>query len=165
MRNCRLGMRLTLRILVACRRHSAWHRRRQVGVDSDRQQYRLGVCSGCLGSGSRRRDVAGACDEPTLRRLARAWWRPVHVQQRRCEPNDGPELEVRLGSGGFVVGEVHQYCFHSPVNRGLFVQAELREQRVDVLLDGSFREHQRLGNAGVVLALRDFGQHIEFARA
>ena len=43
-------------------------------------------------------------------------------------------------------------------------QAELEEDRVDVLLDGALGEEQRLGDRGVALALGDLAEHLALAR-
>ena len=43
-------------------------------------------------------------------------------------------------------------------------EAELGEDRVDVLLDRALGQHQRLGDGGVALALRDLAEHLELAR-
>jgi len=51
-----------------------------------------------------------------------------------------------------------------PVHGRLLGEAELREDGVDVLLDRPSRQHQRVGDGGVVLAGRDLCQHLELPR-
>src|SRR5437868_841243 len=60
-----------------------------------------------------------------------------------------------------VVGrEVDEHRLDPTVTVGLFGQRELREQRVDVLLDCAFGEPERGRDPGVVPALRHLGEHL-----
>ena len=62
-----------------------------------------------------------------------------------------------------VLGQVEQDRFHPPVGLGLLREAELGEQRADVLLDRPLRQAQRGADGGVVLALGDLGEDLALA--
>src|SRR6476659_8553267 len=60
--------------------------------------------------------------------------------------------------------QVEQNRLHALVNVLLVGEVELREDRVDVLLDRALRQHQGVRDRGVVLALRHLAEHLPLAR-
>src|SRR5947209_6865748 len=60
--------------------------------------------------------------------------------------------------------QVDQGGLDPAMNRGLFAQSQLGEDRVDVLLDGPLRQEEGGRDGGVVLALCDLAQHLALPR-
>ena len=61
---------------------------------------------------------------------------------------------------GLPVSQEEQHRADPAVGLLLGEQVQLREDRVDVLLDGAFGEEQRVGDGGVRLPLGDLGHDL-----
>ena len=62
------------------------------------------------------------------------------------------------------LGEKEQGRFHALADVLRLGKTELEEDRVDVLLDGSFAEHERLGDRRIALSLGDLRKDVPLAR-
>src|SRR4051812_46560969 len=83
---------------------------------------------------------------------------------RGGEPSPGGSAWMwTSGSGPSAVGEVEQDRLDPAVDVGLLRQAELREDRVDVLLHRPLRKSEGGGDRGVVAALRHLGEDLALA--
>src|SRR5207248_983069 len=80
-----------------------------------------------------------------------AWWDPPWPS-----PTLGrvPKKFGLLLGGDALLAQEREDGHHPAVHLGLLAEPELVEQGVDVLLDGTLREEEALGDGGVVLALR-----------
>src|SRR6478609_10075335 len=63
-----------------------------------------------------------------------------------------------------VLVEEHERSLHALADVLRAGEAELGEDRVDVLLDGALGQHERLGDRRVALALRHLGEHLALTR-
>src|SRR5438045_15723 len=75
---------------------------------------------------------------------------------------------TRLSGGGLArhrgsLGEIQQRRGDAPADVGVVDQVELREDRIDVLLDRPLREEELLGDRRIRPALGDPCQHLALA--
>src|SRR5829696_1518027 len=95
---------------------------------------------------------------------------PTAGLSRMLTPRGGTCSPARLGSAHRVgcldavgVREEHQRRFDPLADVLRIGEAQLEEDRVDVLLDGALRQEQRLGDRRVALALGDLREHFPLA--
>jgi hypothetical protein len=72
-------------------------------------------------------------------------------------------MSISRQSGLALAGEVEQRRFDPPADVVGLTQVELREDAVDVPLDGALRDDELLRDGGIAASLRDQPEDLELA--
>src|SRR3954469_24783130 len=75
-----------------------------------------------------------------------------------------PSMTSCARSAPVAVGQVDEGSLDAPADVGGLGEAEIEEDRVEVLLDGALGQHEIVGDALVAEAARDVGEDLELAR-